>query len=112
MTTVGMLDRLDKTVLPPHPGLANENGLGSVGLYFAPLGGRPSDASVPAPSRSLSSTVAPPTASFPPPSARAGRYDDIYRMDEIKSLSFYIMLYRLFRGVAKYIVYGTFSSFG
>ncbi len=42
--------------------------------------------------------------------ARAGRYDDIYRMDEIKSLSFHIMLYRLFRGVAKYIVYGnTFS---
>ncbi len=41
------------------------------------------------------------------------RYDDIYRMDEIKSLSFHIMLYRLFRGVAKYIVYGnTFSSFG
>ncbi len=45
-------------------------------------------------------------------STRAGRYDDIYRMDEIKSLSFHIMLYRLFRGVAKYIVYGTFSSFG
>ncbi len=44
--------------------------------------------------------------------SRAGRYDDIYRMDEIKSLSFHIMLYRLFRGVAKYIVYGTFSSFG
>ncbi len=44
---------------------------------------------------------------------RAVRYDDIYRMDEIKSLSFHIMLYRLFRGVAKYIVYGnTFSSFG
>ncbi len=43
---------------------------------------------------------------------RAGRYDDIYRMDEIKSLSFHIMLYRVFRGVAKYIVYGTFSSFG
>ncbi len=44
---------------------------------------------------------------------RAGRYDDIYRMDEIKSLSFHIMLYRLFRGVAKYIVYGnTCSSFG
>ncbi len=34
------------------------------------------------------------------------RYDDIYRMDEIKSLSFHIMFYRLFRGVAKYIVYG------
>ncbi len=29
-------------------------------------------------------------------------------MDEIKSLSFHIMFYRLFRGVAKYIVYGTF----
>ncbi len=36
----------------------------------------------------------------------------IDRMDEIKSLSFHIMLYRLFRGVAKYIVYVTFSSFG
>ncbi len=48
-----------------------------------------------------------------PLSSRTGRYDDIYRMDEIKSLSFHIMLYRLFRGVAKYIVYGnTFSSFG
>ncbi len=35
--------------------------------------------------------------------ARAVRYDDIYRMDEIKSLSFHIMFYRLFRGVAKYI---------
>ncbi len=34
-------------------------------------------------------------------SARAVRYDDIYRMDEI---SFHIMFYRLFRGVAKYIV--------
>ncbi len=46
-------------------------------------------------------------------SHRAVRYDDIYRMDEIKSLSFHIMLYRLFRGVAKYIVYAhTFSSFG
>ncbi len=34
-------------------------------------------------------------------------------MDEIKSLSFHILLYRLFCGVAKYIVYGnTFSSFG
>ncbi len=43
---------------------------------------------------------------------RAVRYDDIYRMDEIKSLSFHIMFYRLFRGVAKYIVYGnTFSLF-
>ncbi len=42
----------------------------------------------------------------------AVRYDDIYRMDEIKSLSFHIMFYRLFRGVTKYIVYGnTFSSF-
>ncbi len=37
---------------------------------------------------------------------RAVRYDDIYRMDEIKSLSFHIMFYRLFHGVAKYIVYG------
>ncbi len=36
-------------------------------------------------------------------SARAVRYDDIYRMDEIKSISFHIMFYRLFRGVAKYI---------
>ncbi len=42
---------------------------------------------------------------------RAVRYDDIYRMDEIKSL-FHIMFYRLFRGVAKHIVYGnTVSSF-
>ncbi len=40
------------------------------------------------------------------------RYDYIYRMDEIKSLSFHIMFYRLFRGVAKYIASGnTFSSF-
>ncbi len=40
------------------------------------------------------------------------RYDDIYRMDEIKSLSFHIMFYRLFRGVTKYIVYcNTFSTF-
>ncbi len=39
-------------------------------------------------------------------------YDDIYRMDEIKSISFHIMFYRLYRGVAKYIVSGnTFSSF-
>ncbi len=39
-------------------------------------------------------------------------YDDIHRMDGIKSLSFHIMFYRLFHGVAKYIVYGnTFSSF-
>ncbi len=45
--------------------------------------------------------------------SRAVRYDYIYRMDKIKSLSLYIMLfYRLFCGVAKYIVYGnTFSSF-
>ncbi len=43
---------------------------------------------------------------------RAGRYDDMYRIDKIKSLSFHIMFYHLFRGVAKYIVYGnTFSSF-
>ncbi len=43
---------------------------------------------------------------------RAVRYDDIYRMDEIKSLSFHIMFYRLYRGVAKYIVSGnTFSLF-
>ncbi len=41
--------------------------------------------------------------------ARAVRYDDIYRMDEI-SLSFHIMFYRLYHGVAKYIVSGnTFS---
>ncbi len=40
------------------------------------------------------------------------RYDDIYRIDEIKSLLFHIMFYRLFCGVAKYIVYAnTFSSF-
>ncbi len=33
-------------------------------------------------------------------------------MDEIKSLSFHIMFCRLYRGVAKYIVYGNaFSSF-
>ncbi len=33
-------------------------------------------------------------------------------MDEIKSLSFHIMFYRLYCGVAKYIVSGnTFSSF-
>ncbi len=44
--------------------------------------------------------------------SRAERYDDMYRIDEIKSLSFHIMFYRLFRGVAKYIVYcNTFSSF-
>ncbi len=44
--------------------------------------------------------------------SRAVRYDDIYRMDEIKSISFHIMFYRLYRGVAKYIVSGnTFSSF-
>ncbi len=36
----------------------------------------------------------------------------MYRIDKIKSLSFHIMFYRLFRGVAKCIVYGnTFSSF-
>ncbi len=41
---------------------------------------------------------------------RAVRYDDLYQMDEIKSLSFHIMLYRLYRSVAKYIVSGnTFS---
>ncbi len=34
------------------------------------------------------------------------QYDDIYRMDEIKSLLFHIMFYRLYRGVAKYIVSG------
>ncbi len=46
------------------------------------------------------------------PQIRAVRYDDIYRMDEIKSLSFHIMFYHLFCGVAKYIVYGNpFSSF-
>ncbi len=39
-------------------------------------------------------------------SYRAVRYDDIYRMDEIKSLSFHIMFYRLYRGVAKYIISG------
>ncbi len=44
--------------------------------------------------------------------SRAVRYDDMYRMDEIKSLSFHIMFYRLYRGVAKHIVSGnTFSSF-
>ncbi len=42
---------------------------------------------------------------------RAVRYDDIYRMDEIKSLSFHIMFYRLFRGVAKYIVSGNVNTF-
>ncbi len=40
------------------------------------------------------------------PVSRAVRYNDIYQMDEIKSLSFHIMLYRLYRGVAKYIVSG------
>ncbi len=45
-------------------------------------------------------------------SFRAVRYDDIYRMDEKKVYCFIFMFYRLFRGVAKYIVYGTFSSFG
>ncbi len=44
--------------------------------------------------------------------ARAVRYDNIYRIHEMKSLLFHIMFHRLFRGVAKYIVYGnTFSSF-
>ncbi len=38
--------------------------------------------------------------------SRAVRYDDIYRMDEIESLSFHIIFYRLYRGVAKYIVSG------
>ncbi len=43
---------------------------------------------------------------------KAVRYDDMYRIDEIKSLSFHIMFYHLFRGVEKYIVSGkTFSSF-
>ncbi len=28
-------------------------------------------------------------------------YDDIYRMDEIKSLLFHIMFYRLYRSVVK-----------
>ncbi len=43
---------------------------------------------------------------------RAVRYDDIYRMNEIQSLSFQITFYCLYRGVAKYIVSGnTFSSF-
>ncbi len=36
---------------------------------------------------------------------RAVRYDDIYRMDEIKIYVSYVF-YRLFCGVAKYIVYG------
>ncbi len=36
---------------------------------------------------------------------RVVQNDDIYRMDEIKSLSFHIMFYRLYRGVAKYIEY-------
>ncbi len=36
----------------------------------------------------------------------------MYWIDEIKSLLFHIMFYRLFHGVAKYIVYSnTFSSF-
>ncbi len=36
----------------------------------------------------------------------------MYRIDEIKSLLFHIIFYRLYRGVAKYIVSGnTFSSF-
>ncbi len=40
---------------------------------------------------------------------RAVRYDDIYQVDEI-SLSFHIMFNRLYRGVAKYIVYGNTLS--
>ncbi len=41
---------------------------------------------------------------------RAVRYDDIYQMDEIKSLSFHIMFYRLYRAVTKYFFSGnTFS---
>ncbi len=36
---------------------------------------------------------------------RAVRYDVIYRMDEIKSILFHIRFYRLFCGVANYIVY-------
>ncbi len=35
----------------------------------------------------------------------------IYRMDEIKSLLFHIMFYRLYRGVAKYIVSGNLIPF-
>ncbi len=35
---------------------------------------------------------------------------DIYRMDQIKSLSFHIMFYRLFRGVAKYTTCNTLSD--
>ncbi len=44
---------------------------------------------------------------------RAVRYDDIYRMDEIKSLSFHILLYRLFR-VSQNTLFTVilFSSFG
>ncbi len=38
-----------------------------------------------------------------PSLTRAVRYDDIYRMDEIKTLSFH-MFYRLYHGVAKHIV--------
>ncbi len=49
---------------------------------------------------------------YEPVYSRAVRYDDIYRIEEIKNLSYHIMFYRLYRGVAKYIVYGnTFSSF-
>ncbi len=53
-----------------------------------------------------------PAIKHAPLTLRPGRYDDMYRMDEIKSLSFHIMFYRLYRDVAKYIVYGyTCSSF-
>ncbi len=38
------------------------------------------------------------------------RYDDIYRMDEIKSLSFHIMFYRLFSGVEKVIPFHHLSD--
>ncbi len=39
------------------------------------------------------------------------RYDNIYQMDEIKSLSFHVLSF-ISWGVAKYIVYSnTFSSF-
>ncbi len=34
----------------------------------------------------------------------AVRYDDIYRMDEIKSLSIHIMFYHLFGSVALFTV--------
>ncbi len=45
-------------------------------------------------------------------SYRAVQYDDIYQIDEIKSLSFHIMFYHLYRGVTKYIISrNTFYSF-